>query len=65
MTSSQKIGNVKVEMHDTDSKTYEIADWFHTHYSHAVKNKKEKERLREKAEPTGYFEEDHRIYVIE
>lgn len=65
MSDEHEIGNLKVKMYDTKGKTHEIADWFHTHYSHTVKNKKERDRVKKKANLDCYLEENERIYVIE
>ena len=62
--SERFIPGLKVEMENVDNKSYDIADWFYTHYSHTEENKKKCEKILEKAKSDGYYEEGSKIYII-
>lgn len=53
-----------VKLHDTETKSFEIADWFHTYFSHTVQDEKQREELAKKATLDGYFEDGDKIYVL-
>lgn len=62
--NKQFIPGLKVEMEDVSNKAYDIADWFHTHYSHTVKNEKKRKIIFKQAHLDGYYEEGNKVYVI-
>jgi hypothetical protein len=58
------IGAVQYEILETHEKSFQIANWFHRHYSHLEDNKVLERKILEKTRPNGYYEDGDRIYVL-
>ena len=58
------IAGVQYDMEEVADKSFEIADWFHTYYSHLEGNTKRREKITDLAAPNGFHEEGNRIYVL-